>query len=425
MLPTLRRSSILSSTATPNHDSESRATINSRRNFLVSTTATVASGALTNFGSSTVLGSTLPKIRVGIIGSTGRGDYGHGVDVAFTKLSQVEIVALADDNPKGREAASKRTNPQKTYADYQEMLASEKLDVVAICPRWVDQHHEMIVAAAKAGCHIYMEKPFCPTLLECDSAIKTLDERRLKLGVAHISQYSPVLDVVRKLIENDEIGEILELRGRGKEDHRGGGEDLWVLGSHVLGLMRSLTGSDAKSCSAIMQTQGHRVTKADVVTGAEGLGPLAGDHVQATYSFENGVFGYFASRKAAGGSPSRFGIQVFGSKGVIEMTSGYLEPAYLLRDRSWSPGRAGSSWEQVTSTGIGQPESRTDGNYEGGHIAAITDLLESIRQDRPTRCSAHDCRQIIEMISAVFESHRVGQSVTLPLATRVNPLTLL
>lgn len=397
----------------------------SRRNFILSSTATVTTGALTNLGSSRVLGSSVPKIRVGIIGSSGRGDYGHGVDVAFTKVPQVEIVALADDNPKGLEAASSRTSPHKTYADYHEMLAQEKLDVVAICPRWVDQHHEMIVSSAKAGCHIYMEKPFCPTLLECDSAIQELDQRQLKLGVAHTSQYSPVLHMVRNLIEHDEIGEILELRGRGKEDHRGGSEDLWVLGSHVFGLMRSLAGSDAKSCTAVVQAQGHHVTKADVVDGAEGLGPLAGDHVQATYSFDNSVFGYFASRRGAGGSPSRFGIQVFGSKGVIEMTSGYLEPAYLLRDRSWSPGRAASSWERVTSAGIGKPEPRTDGSYEGGHIVAITDLLESIQQDRPTRCSAHDCRQIIEMISAVFESQRTGQAVALPLATRVNPLTLL
>lgn len=396
-----------------------------RRDFILSSGAVLATGVVASTCTLSVQASTTTKTRVGIIGSTGRGDYGHAVDVAFTNLPQVEIVALADDNPAGLEAASKRTNPKKTYADYREMLAHEKLDVVAICPRWVDQHHDMIAAAAKAGCHVYMEKPFCPTLLECDSAIKELHDRQLKLGIAHISQYSPVLKVVRNLIEHDEIGEILELRGRGKEDRRGGGEDLWVLGSHVFGLMRTLAGSDALSCSAIVQTQGHDVTKADVVKGAEGLGPLAGDHVQATYQFAHGVSGYFASRKSVAGTPSRFGIQVFGSKGVIEMTSGYLEPAYLLRDGSWSPGRTGKSWEKITSAGIGKPESRTDGTYNGGHVAAINDLLDCIKQDRATQCSARDSLKITEMIAAVFESHRVGRAVRLPLETRANPLTLL
>ena len=334
-------------------------------------------------------------------------------------------MALADDNINGRAAASKRTNPRKTYADYREMLQQEELDIVAICPRWIDQHHDMIVAAAQAGCHIYIEKPFCPTLLDCDNAITELDQRGLKLSIAHISQYSPVLDVLRSMIANDEIGEVLELRGRGKEDHRGGGEDLWVLGSHIFGLMRSLAGSDATQCTASVMNAGRLVTQADVVPGAEGIGPLAGDRVHASYSFPSGAKGYFASRRSTAGNPSRFAIQVFGSKGIIELESGYLAKGYLLRDSSWSPGRSGKSWEPITSAGIGKPETRRDGHYEGGHIAAINDLIESINGNRQTKCSAHDGRSIVEMISAVFESHRLGTSVELPLKTRVNPLTLL
>jgi predicted dehydrogenase len=396
-----------------------------RRDFLKSSSVAIATGALASTFAPPVHAASGGKYRVGIIGATGRGDYGHGVDVAFTKLPQVEIVALADDHPVGLEKASKRSNPKKTYADYREMLSEEKLDIVAICPRWVDQHHDMIVAAAQAGCHVYMEKPFCPTLLECDNAVKRLEQKGLKLGIAQISQYSPVLDTVRTLIQSGEIGDVLELRGRGKEDKRGGGEDLWVLGSHVFGLMRSLAAADALSCAAVVTQEGHAVTKTDVVAGAEGLGPLAGDNVQAMYTFANGVYGQFGSRKNAAGNPSRFGIQVFGSKGIIEMESGFLVPAHILRDSSWSPGRSGKSWEKVTSAGIGKAETRTDGTYEGGHIAAITDLIESIEGDRQTKCSAADSRAIVEMIAAVFESHRVGGPVSLPLSTRVNPLTLL
>ena len=397
----------------------------SRRKFLQDSSIAVASGVLASQLGRSARAAIGERVRVGIIGSTGKGDYGHGVDVAFTKLPNVEIVALADRDEAGREAASKRTNPKKTYADYREMLAKEKLDVVAICPRWIDRHHEMILAAAQAGCHIYMEKPFCPTLAECDSAIEELEKKNLKLGIAHISQYSPVLDVVKSLIDTGEIGEVLELRARGKEDQRGGGEDLWVLGSHVFGLMRSLAGGSATSCSSVVTNRGHKVTKADVVVGAEGIGPLAGDHVQARYTFASGAFGHFASRRGMAGSPARFAIQVFGSKGIIEMESGYLTKGYILRDSSWSPGRSGKSWEPITSAGVGKPETRTDGSYEQGHIAAINDLLESVKHDRATKCSAEDCRAIVEMIAAVFESHRVGGSIELPMKTRVNPLTLL
>lgn len=363
--------------------------------------------------------------RVGIIGRTGKGNYGHGVDTAFTKLPNVEIVAVADEDAAGRAAAQKRTGAAKAYAAYRDMLATEKLDLVAICPRWVDQHHAMLMAAAEAGCHVYMEKPFCRTLKECDEVVEQLDMRHLKLGIAHVTQYSPVLDTVLSLIKSGEIGQILELRGRGKEDNRGGGEDLWVLGSHIFALMRSFGGGHPTSCSASVAQAGHPVTRADVKEGAEGIGPLTGDNIQARYAFPGEVFGHFASRRAMAGRPSRFALQVFGSKGVIEMTSGYLKPAHILRDSSWSPGRTGKSWEPITSAGIGKPEPRKDGSYEGGHVAAIKDLIQSIEGQRDTKCSAEDSRGIIEMIAAVFESHRLGGPVDMPLKTRVNPLTLL
>jgi predicted dehydrogenase len=362
--------------------------------------------------------------RVAIIGSTGRGNYGHGLDVACKKVPGFEIVAVADDDEAGRAAARGRTGAARGYADFAVMLAEERPDIVVVCPRWIDRHHDMLLAAANVGAHVYMEKPFCPTLAECDRVVEEFARRRLKLGIAHITQYSPVLDVVRSLIEHDEIGEVLELRARGKEDQRGGGEDLWVLGSHMLGLMRTLAGGDALSCTALVRQGGEPVAAKHVAPGAEGIGPLAGDDVQARFALPGGASGYFASRRGAGGRPSRFGIQVCGSKGVIEMESGFLRPAWLLRDAGWST-RSGSRWEPVTSAGIGKPEDRTDGTYEGGHLLALGDLIDAIEQDRATRCSAEDGRAITEMIAAVFESHRVGGPVSLPLATRVNPLTLL
>jgi predicted dehydrogenase len=368
----------------------------------------------------------MPKTyRVGIVGHTGRGDYGHAVDVAFRKVPNVEIVAVADPVEAGRARAKERTGARAAYADYRELLAKEKPDLLAICPRWLDQHPDLLLAAAEAGCHVYMEKPFCRTPAECDAVVRAFEMRHLKLGIAHISQYSPVLDAVKKVIADGVIGDLLEVRGRGKEDARGGGEDLWVLGSHVFGLMRSLAGGDATRCYATVTQGGEPVARRHVKDGAEGIGPLAGDHVQAQYALPRGVAGFFASRKGAAGQPTRFAVQAFGSKGVIELESGYLVRATLLRDGSWSPGRSGRAWETITSAGIGKPEPRTDGTYEGGHVAAITDLIDAVEKDRPTRCGVRDAAAIVEMIAAVFESHRVGRPVDLPLRTRANPLTLL
>jgi predicted dehydrogenase len=152
---------------------------------------------------------------------------------------------------------------------------------------------------------------------------------------------------------------------------------------------------------------------------------LAGDRVQATYSFADGLMGYFGSCKGMAANPSRFALQVFGSKGVLEIESGYLAAARLLQDGSWSPGRSGKNWERITSAGIGKDEPIQTGSYEDGHIAAIKDLMAAIEEDRAPKCSLVDAVGITEMILGAFESQRLGQPVSLPCMTREHPLKLL
>ena len=55
----------------------------------------------------------------------------------------------------------------------------------------------------------------------------------------------------------------------------------------------------------------------------------------------------------------------------------------------------------------------------------MKDLLSSIENDRQPECNILEGRTTIEMISAVFESHRLGHPVSFPLKTRENPLSLL
>ncbi len=363
--------------------------------------------------------------RVGIIGSTGKGDYGHGTDVAWNDVPNAEVVAVADEHEGGRAAAAKRTKAKAAYADYREMLLKEKPDIVTVGPRWIDQHHEMLVACLESGCHVYMEKPFVRTLEEADDVVRLAETKHLKLAIAHTNRYSPVRQAVNRIIEAGELGDLLEIRGRGKEDaKRGGGEDLWVLGTHMLDLMRTFAG-DPTRCFATVTEKGRPITRADVKEGNEGIGPLAGDAVDATYAFPKGVTGYFASHRGTAGNPSRFGLQIFGTKGVVFLPSGYLVPAYFLRDGSWSPGRTGAKWLPVTSAGVDKPEPLAGAGLHGGNVAAIHDLIDAIEKDRQPISNAYDARAAVEMIAACFESQRVGKPVNLPLTNRRNPLTML
>ncbi len=366
------------------------------------------------------------KYTVAIIGRTNRGDYGHAMDTAWLGVPNVEIIALADENEKGRFRAAERLglSRSQTYVDYRQMLDVAKPNIVSIGPRWLDCHRAMAIAAIERGIHVYLEKPFCRDLTEADEIAHACAMRHVKLVMAHPTRYSPTLQRVRTLITEGAIGEVLELRGRGKEDHRGGGEDLWVLGTHVMDMVLTL-GYTPDWCFASVLQNGRPISHADVVEGNEGIGPLAGDAVRALYGLSEGMTYSFQSYRGAGGRPSRYGLQIFGSKGIIEILEGTLPAVHILQDASWSPGRSGSEWLSVSSAGINQPEPLKDSMYRDRHRLAILDLLESIQEQREPQGGVEEARRVVEMIAAPFESARVGGPVTFPLANRTNPLLTL
>ncbi|MCP3691284.1 MAG: gfo/Idh/MocA family oxidoreductase, partial [Planctomycetaceae bacterium] len=135
------------------------------------------------------------------------------------------------------------------------------------------------------------------------------------------------------------------------------------------------------------------------------------------------VTGYFGSQRDTAGR--RFGLQIMGSKGIIDIVTGFLPQVHFLPDPMWSPGRSGKKWLPVSSAGVGKPEPLKDGGLHAGNIAACVDLLQAIQEDRQPECSVYEARTTIEMIAAVFESHRQGQPVKMPLENRQNPLSLL
>lgn len=94
--------------------------------------------------------------RVAVIGHTGKGNWGHGVDTVWLKVPQTEIVAVADPDEKGLAAAAARLKTTKTFADYRAMLAEMKPDIVAICPRWLDQHRDMCLAPPQPSARPYV-----------------------------------------------------------------------------------------------------------------------------------------------------------------------------------------------------------------------------------------------------------------------------
>lgn len=367
------------------------------------------------------------KPRVAIIGHTGAGNYGHGIDTMWLGVPECEVVAVADADAKGLEAAKKKLKLTKGYADYHQMLSEMKPDIVAIGPRVLGEHRDMAIAAIEAGARgVYMEKPFCRTLLEADEIVAACEKRGTKLALAHRNRYHPVMPVVKKLVADGAIGRLLEYRARGKEDSRGGSLDLWVLGCHLFNLI-TFFGGAPRSVSASVLLNGKGITKADLKEGDEGTGPLAGNEVHARFELESGVPAFFDSVQNAGVKSAGFGVQLIGTEGVIDLRTDTEPAAQILKGSPFHPTSEARAWVPVTSAGIGQPEPTPDIKTAvmGGGIPA-RDLIAAINENREPLCSARDGRNTIEMIMGVFESHRLGGArVELPLKSREHPLSKL
>ncbi len=366
-------------------------------------------------------GAAAKPYRAAVIGHTGHGDYGHGLDVVWRDVPQADLVAVADPDPKGLADAGKRLGVHKLYTDYRKMLDEVKPDLVSIAPRWIDRHCEYVVAAAQSGVKgIYLEKPLCRTLAEADAMLAACDKHRVKLALAFQTRYSPKLPVIRDLLASGKLGQVIEFRARGKEDSRGGAEDLWVLGPHLMDLMIHFAGPATSVFGSVFH-EGRPVRKEDARPGNEGIARLAGDEVHAMYRLAKGVTAYFDSIKNAGGGP-RFALWILGSKGVIEMGTNYMPFAFFLPHTSWSHPRAKKDWIPISTAGPGKPEPLAKAGPHDGNVAAVKDIIQAIETDRQPIANLADARAGLEMIVGVFASHLAGRPLAIPLAERGDPL---
>ncbi|MDB2497482.1 Gfo/Idh/MocA family oxidoreductase [Verrucomicrobiales bacterium] len=390
----------------------------SRRQVLTSALAASACHALSPYG----FGQE--NLSVAVIGHTGRGNFGHGLDTLWLNLPETSIIAVSDPDEAGREKARKKLKLEESaaFAYYKVMLEKAAPHIAAVAPRHVDQHADMAVAAAHSPARgIYIEKPFCRDLAEADRIVTACKETNTKLAIAHRNRYHPVLPVIQDIVADGTIGQLLEIRLRGKEDQRGGLLDLWVLGSHLLNLAHYFAGNPT-SCSANVYQDGRLITKKDVVEGSEGVGPLAGNEVHARWDTDSGTPIFFDSIQNAGTREAGFGLQLIGTKGIIDLRADREPLAHILSGNPQQPSTEPRKWVPITSAGIGKPEPTENINQlVGGHIAAAKDLIAAIEEDRPTLCNEEDGRWITEMTLGVFASHREGgKSVSLPLKNRKN-----
>ncbi|MBI3684142.1 MAG: Gfo/Idh/MocA family oxidoreductase [Acidobacteria bacterium] len=356
------------------------------------------------------------RYRAVIIGNTNSGGYGHDWDLAWRGIPQVEVAAVADPDEAGRGKAMKRSGAPRGYADYREMISRERPDVVTICPRTVAERVGMVRVSAQAKAHILMEKPFASTLAEADAIVACGEQYGVKMQVGHAARALAVTVEAKKLLDSGKLGVLQELRARGKEDQRAGGEDLIVLGTHTFDLMRYFAG-DPEWVFAHVTEKGRELRRSMMRQATEPVGQVGGDQVAAMFCFPGGVHGYFGSKANDRRDGRRFGITLYGSQGFVfvPLSDVPSAPPFLLRSPSWAPGQ-GEKWERIEYP----PGAEVPTRAETNRLMAL-DLIEAIEKDRQPVCSARDGWWTVEMAAGVYQSQFLGAKVAFPLSSRKPP----
>lgn len=374
--------------------------------------------------------------KVCIVHETGSGRLaGHYTEFAFTGLPGVEIAALSDPNPDAA-AYFKRTGAQRLYTSYQEMLEQEMPDITILCSRLVDDHYRQIKCALEAGSHVLCEKPLAADLIQADELIALAQSRNLKVQIAHLARFAPTFREMKRLIAQGAIGRVLTCYLRGKEDHRGGGEDMIVLGTHVLDAACWLFGMP-EQVMADVRFENRRITSKDLLPTTEPVGPCAGDDIMAFFRFANGVNGIFESRRhvTVKGEP-RLGISVCGTEGTLAIRytgnrdlrmakdfpappedSAHFEIVPLPRE-SEIPGA-----QPINLKEWGIPEGNGTLKYFAeNNRRAAWNLLQAIEGKEELVAGMVSARDAIEMICGIYRSGIEGRALSFPLTEKRHPL---
>jgi predicted dehydrogenase len=128
---------------------------------------------------------------------------------ALARHPRVRLVAGASRDEGRRRRFAERLGVARTYADWREMLASERPKIVSIATN-TPQHAEIAVACAESSVRaVLCEKPIATRLVDGDRAVRACRERGTLLAINHNRRWHPVWRAARDLIREGAIGQVM------------------------------------------------------------------------------------------------------------------------------------------------------------------------------------------------------------------------
>ena len=208
---------------------------------------------------------------------------------ALSARPETELIAAADRDPRRLKAFTERYGIQKVYASAEEMLRTERPDIVAVCTNTATRADLTCLAAECGARGIVTEKPMAHTLEEADRMVEACRDAGVPLSCGCISTTHPSFARAKEIVDADGIGEMLSIEASGPgAQHQNWAYFLDRLPSWVVGVSdepRRESGSDEFTGQGLAWSENGPVTH--FRKGAPGV-RLSGSKGEMTFEFGTG-----------------------------------------------------------------------------------------------------------------------------------------
>ncbi len=144
-------------------------------------------------------------MRVGVIGV---GVMGRNHARILSEMPGVDLVGVCDTERKTADEVASLYGTIPYY--YPEELLDQGLDAAhVVVPTFI--HHEIAEMAIDRGCHVLIEKPIADTVEHAQGILRVAARAGVRLMVGHIERFNPAIIMLKQLINDGQLGELLSV----------------------------------------------------------------------------------------------------------------------------------------------------------------------------------------------------------------------
>lgn len=347
------------------------------------------------------------QTRVAIVGSKFAADF-HAD--SYQRNDKVKVVAAAAiDN---LEPFAEKWRIPATYADYREMIAREKPDLVSVCvPNFL--HYEVVMAAAAAGCAIVCEKPLATTVEQAREMSAFCREKNIKLFYAEDWTFAPALRRAEEIVREGGIGNPLYVKA--KECHNGshspfaqkretcGGGCLIHLAIHPIGWILQFLGRGGDNPVVEVFARCNEGREGNFVHKNFG----GEDFAIGTMKFADGSYAFIEGNYiTVGGMDDK--VEIYGTTGNMKIDLTFSSPLNVYSREGYA-----YAIEKADNT-LGWTRPAVDEFYNLGYVHELAYAVDCVRENRAPLygCSPELGVACVEIVTAMYEANRTGAAVT-------------